>query len=132
MITPRKTNPRVEYRLRQRDLVQSSPSLAEKYPQLKKLAVNLMFYDSTGVTKHQEIKCTLNPEHAKSALWFHCPGGECVGGDFDLSAVLATAVAERRKEHSGELRCQGERGRGDHARVACQSLLRYKLTLTYD
>ncbi len=57
---------------------------------------------------------------------------ECVGGDFDLSQALAQAVADRRKEVAGELRCQGTRKRGDREREPCETLLRYRLGLSYD
>jgi hypothetical protein len=78
------------------------------------------------------MKCKLNLEHAKAVLLFACPGVECLGGDFDLSEVLATAVAEKHKVAKGELRCRGARKRGDRERVPCQTLLRYKLNLDYD
>ena len=91
-----------------------------------------MFYDPNGVTKHQEMKCKLNLEHSKSILCFPCSNGECVGGDFDLSNMLAKAVAARRKVTLGESRCQGARKRPDCEAVPCRSLLRYKLTLAYD
>jgi hypothetical protein len=106
--------------------------MAEKFPRLKALKVNLMYFDAEGVTKNGEMKCTLNVGHAKSVLWFACLGGECVGGDFDLSEALAKAVGARRKIASGEMRCQGQRKRGDRERVPCQALLRYKLMLDYD
>jgi hypothetical protein len=78
------------------------------------------------------MKCKLHVEHARSALWFGCPGVECLGGDFDLSEALAEAVAGSRKVTSGELRCQGKRKRADREVVPCQTLLRYKLILSYD
>ena len=49
-----------------------------------------------------------------------------------MSEDLAKAVAGRRKLATGEVRCQGERKRGDHERVPCKSLLRYKMILDYD
>lgn len=78
------------------------------------------------------MKCRLNVEHAKSAVWFACPAVECLEGDFDLSEALAQAVAARQKVVSGELRCQGTRKRGNREPVACRTLLRYKLNLAYD
>ena len=92
----------------------------------------LEYYDSTGTTKNGEMKCKLNVEHARSLLWFACPGGECLGGDFDLSEALAGAVAKRQKAFAGEMRCQGTRKRGDREQVPCQTMLRYKLNLSYD
>ena len=132
MMPPRKSNPRAEYRLKQRERIDGSPSMAEKFPHLKALTVKLAYYDSKGITKNGEMKCKMNVQQAKSVLWFGCQGGECFGGDFDLSEDLAKAVAARRKLATGELRCQGERKRGDRERVPCQALLQYKMILDYD
>ena len=125
-------NPRREYRLKQRELVEASPLLVKRFPRLKGLKVTLEYYDADGLTKNGEIKCELNVERARAALWFACPGVECMEGDFDLSEALAKAAAGRRKVATGELRCAGTRKRGKDERVPCQTLLRYKLNLNYD
>jgi hypothetical protein len=127
-----KRNPRQEYRLKQRERIDASPSLATEFPQLKGLKVDLEYFDAAGVTKNGEMKCKLNVEHAKSELWFACPGVECLGGDFDLSEPLARAVAARKKVAVGELRCGGTRKRGDRETVPCHTLLRYTFNLKYD
>jgi hypothetical protein len=127
-----KRNARQEYRLKQREQIDASPVLSKKFPRLKALKAFLEFFDAKGITKNGEMKCKLNVEHAKAALWFACPGVECLGGDFDLSKTLAQAVAGQQKMVAGELRCQGTRKRGDRDREPCRTLLRYKLNLTYD
>jgi hypothetical protein len=124
-------NPREEYRLKQREVIEASPFMAKKFPRLKTLGVTLEYFDAAG-TKNGEMKCKLNVEHARSVLWFACPGGDCLGGDFNLTEPLADAVKGFRKTSIGELQCQGTRKRGDRERVACQTLLRYKLILNYD
>jgi len=129
---PRKSNPREEYRLRQRARIEASPVMAKKYPQLKGLGVTLEYFDAAGTTKNGELKCKLNVELARSALWFACPGVECACGDFDLSEAVAKAVAGRRKAATGELRCPGTRKHGDLEPVACGTVLRYRLNLNYD
>jgi hypothetical protein len=126
-----KRNPRQEYRLKQRELIEASPLMAERFPRLKALNVTLEYYDASGITKNGEMKCRMNLEHARSALWFACSGGECIEGDFDLSEALAKAVAEERKVARGEVRCHGTRRRGDREREPCQTLLRYTLKLNY-
>ena len=125
-------NPRREYRLKQREQIEASAFLAKEFPQLKALKVTLEYYDADGVTKNGEMKCKVNVEHARAALWFACPGAECMEGDFDLSRVLAKAAAERRKVMTGEVRCGGTRKRGAHEKAPCRILLRYKLNLNYD
>jgi hypothetical protein len=129
---PRKSNPRQEYRLKQRARIEASAVMAKKYPRLKTLRVMLEYFDAAGTTKNGELKCKLNVRVARSALWFACPGVECTYGDFDLSEALAKAVAGRRKVATGEVRCLGTRKHGDRAPVACGTLLRYKLSLNYD
>ena len=127
-----KRSPRLEYRLKQRERIEASPLLAEKFPGLKALTVSLEFFDSAGRSKQGEMECRLNMERAKSAVWFDCPGAECVGGDFDLSEALREAVAAGHKVVTGERRCQGMRNRWKLEAVVCGTVLRYKVTLNYD
>jgi hypothetical protein len=127
-----KRNARQAYRLKQREQIEASPLMILKFPTLKGLKATLEFFDAKGTTRNGELKWKVNVEHAKSALWFACPGVECLGGDFDLSETLAQAVACRRKLVTGELRCQGTRKRGSRDREPCGTLLRYKLNLNYD
>jgi hypothetical protein len=131
MIAPRKTNPRVEYRLREIQRVNNSASLAEKFPKLESLTVNLVYYDADGLTKTGEVRYKVNVRHARSVFSFVCPSGECMNGDFDLSEAVAHAVAERRKIGEGKIRCLGFRTRPKEARTPCLNLLHYQLTLGY-
>ena len=125
-------NPRREYRLKQREQIEASALLAKRFPELKALKVTLEYYDADGVKKNGEMKCKLNMEHGRSALWFACPGVECMEGDFDLSEALAKAVAGRRKAVTGAQVCPGTRKQGKDGRVPCGALLRYQLNLNYD
>jgi hypothetical protein len=131
MITPRKTNPRAEYRLRETQRVNESISLAHKFPKLKSLKVDLTYFEPDGLTRTGGIKYKVNVEHAKSVFSFVCQSGECLAGDFDLSDALAEAVTKRRKAVEGEIRCQGTRVRPHEEKRTCRNLLRYKLTLGY-
>ena len=131
MIAPRKTNPRVEYRRREIQRVNDSISLAEKFPKLDSLTVNLVYFDADGLTKTGEVRYKVNVRHAKSVFSFVCPSAECMNGDFDLSEAVALAVTGRRKIAEGEIRCQGFHIRAKEAKTPCQNLLHYKLTLGY-
>ncbi len=132
MMHTRKSSPRAEYQLLQSQRAANSVSLAEKFPKLKSLTVNLEHVDAETLARNSELKYTVNVQHAKSVLWFVCPSGECVGGDFDLSDEVAKAVAGRRKLATGELRCQGWHRKAKVERARCPILLRYKLILVYD
>lgn len=131
MIPSRKTNPRAEYRLRQSERANKSVSLAEKFPTLKSLTVNLEYFDTAGLRKNGEMTYKVNLHHAKSVFSFVCRNGECVGGDFDLSSVVAEAVSGRRKIAVGKLQCQGWRTKAKQNKVPCHNLLHYKLSLGY-
>ena len=126
-----KISPRVEYLQTEKVRVLESPSLAEKYRKLKSLTVELSHYDPTGVTRNSQIKYSVNLEHEKSVFRFGCHNHECVRGDYDLSDVLAEAVAAHRKTVSSEMRCQGWRSRAAIDTERCNNILRYKLTLEY-
>jgi len=131
MMPPRKANPRAEYRLREIQRVNSSVSLAEKFPKLKTLRVDLLYFDPDGLTRTGELRYKVNVAHAKSVFSFVCQSGECLAGDFDLSDAVTDAVARRRKVVEGEIRCQGSRTRPKEEKRPCHNLLRYKLTLGY-
>ncbi len=132
MMSSRKLNPRTAYRISQQQRVQESDSLAQRFPTLKSLQINLEYFDRTGATRNGGLKYKANLEHAKSMLYFNCVHDECVGGDFDLSGVLSKAVAGKIKAVNGELRCQGTRtAKGGAGRIPCNNILKYKLTLAY-
>jgi hypothetical protein len=43
-----RAGPRLEYREQENLQVENAPSLAEQFPQLKSLTVDLSYFDSTG------------------------------------------------------------------------------------
>lgn len=123
---------RAEYLLEEKERVKASPSLGEKFPGLKSLSVILTYVAPGCLTPHSEIKCVFNLAHAKSLFRFDCPNNECVGGNFDLTAELSRAVAERRESATGEARCEGWQSKTTIGRVQCGHVLRYKLSLEFD
>lgn len=131
MRTPTKTNPREEFRRHQIQRANDSITLAQKFPALKSLKVDLTYFDSDGLTKTGELRYRVNVNCAKSVFSFTCPCGECIEGDFDLSAAVAGAVGRKEKITEGEIRCEGWRIQPKQVRKACQNLMRYKLNLGY-
>ena len=128
----RKLNPRAEYRLRRNEEINNSATLAEKFPTLKTLRVDLEYFDSTGTARSGGMKYKVNLEHGKSLFCFNCVNSDCAGGDYDLTRELAEAIARKRKLVSGEARCHGTRHNKDRKEhKPCDSILRYKLTLGY-
>ena len=131
MMRHQKTSPRSDYRRRERERVNESVSLSEKFSELKSLTVELAYFSPEGVNQNSQLKCTANPDHAKSVFRFDCLNDECIRGDFDLSEELATVVAEHGKTASGEVRCQGWQSKATVGEVHCHHILRYTLSLGY-
>ena len=127
-----KHGPRAEYRQVEIQRVKDSATLAQAFGELKSLTVDLAYFDQEGHTKSGNIKYTVNLAHSKSLFRFDCPNNECVGGDFDLSAELANAVANRNTVGEGVLTCQGWRSKTTIGEMSCLNVLRYKFSLGYD
>ena len=126
-----KFTPRADYRMAEAQRTQASVSLAEKFRELKALTVEFAYFNPEGVTRNSQIKYTVNPDNAKSVFRLDCMNSECVGGDFDLSAAVAQAVAGRQATVSGEMCCQGWLSKTTIDRIHCHNIMRYKLSLEY-
>jgi hypothetical protein len=109
--------------------VEKSASLAVKYPRLKALKMNLLYFDREIVSRGQGILYRANVETAKSMLHFNCPSSLCKGGGFDLSKVLRSAVTELRKSVVGVRHCQGSRDEETGKTIPCKSILHFKMTV---
>jgi len=131
MTHTQRNSPRGEYLQQENLRVLESHTMAEKFPALKSLTVDLGHYDSEGRSRNSQIKYTVNLAHAKSVFRVACHNHECVRGDFDLSEVLAEAVAARRPVVTGEMCCQGWRSKTAIDTLPCHNILRYTMTLGY-
>ena len=131
MTHQQKFSPRAEHRQQESQRTHDSASLAERFPQLKSMTVNLLCFNPEGVSKSSEIKYTVNLAHARSVFLVDCPNNECIRGDFDLSAELASAVAAKRETMTGEKCCQGWMSKTTIDSVRCRHILRYTFSLGY-
>lgn len=131
MTHQQKASPRGIYIQQENQRVLESACLSEKFRTLKSLTVELEYYDPEGLARSSHIKYTVNLDHAKSVFRFACHNSDCVGGDFDLSRVLADAVSETQTSATGEICCQGWRSKATMDSVHCHNLLRFKLRLAY-
>jgi hypothetical protein len=122
---------RAEFRKQQSERVSKSASLSTSFPRLKSLKVELSFCTPDGVTRSSEVKYSVNLDYAKSVFQFDCLNNECVRGDFDLSTVLAQAVAKRETNVVGEMCCHGWRNKDSIEETQCRRLLRYELNLGF-
>lgn len=111
--------------------VEKSTSLAVRYPQLKTLTVNLLYFDRDIVPWGHGLLYRANLQTARSLLHFHCPSSCCNGGGFDLSKHLNSAVAEHRKSIDCQVPCRGSRDQESGKMVRCESVLHFKMSLTF-
>ncbi|MBC8096176.1 MAG: hypothetical protein H7Y43_10215 [Akkermansiaceae bacterium] len=126
-----KLGARAEYRQKEGQRIIESPPLATKFPKLKSLKVNLEFFPPESEVRSSQIKYVVNLAHAKSIFRFDCLNKECIRGDFDLTEVLTTAIAAKKKVVEGELRCGGWRNKESIKVTLCRNILRYKFNLGY-
>ena len=126
-----KISERAEHRVEHSQRMTAAPPLADEFPHLRSLTMELGQYDGEGVTRMSQMKQSLNLKHTSSIVRIHCGNMDCVRGDFDLTGDIADAVASRRLSATGELRCQGWRNEAVIDRIRCGRILRYKLTLEY-
>ena len=126
-----KISAREEFRQQESLRIMASNSLSAAFPKLKALKAELTYHPPEGVARSSQIKYAVNLDHAKSVFRFECLNKECVRGDFDLSELLAKAVAAKRKTLAGELSCQGWRNKDSIKTIQCRNILRYKLSLAY-
>ncbi|MCI0748411.1 MAG: hypothetical protein L0Y58_23645 [Verrucomicrobia subdivision 3 bacterium] len=126
-----KNEARIEYRVQQTQRAGDSPSLSDTFPELKSLSVDLGHFDSEGISRASQIKYMVNLKQARSVFRIDCANRECIGGDFDLSDEIRSAVGERRAVAAGELRCRGWLSHATIDSARCGKILRYKLNLEY-
>jgi len=111
--------------------VRESATLADRFQEMKSLVVDLAYFGTRSVARLSQVKYTVNLAHARSLFRFQCPNNDCTGGDFDLSAELANAVAARRTTATGEVVCQGWHRKSTSPKAACAHTLRYTLNIGY-
>lgn len=131
-VRPRpKAELRKAYRRKAFERAEKSPSLAMAYPRLKTLSMDLLYFDHEIVSFGHGLRYRANLETAKSMLQFTCPSTLCHRGGFDLSNELSCAIAERRKAVEGEVHCHGSRHQETGKAVPCESILHFKMILTF-
>jgi hypothetical protein len=123
--------PRAEFRKKESQRMLEAPSLADQFPKLKRLKVDLAFHAVASAASSSDVKYLVNLGHTKSVFRFDCLNNECVRGDFDLSEPLAQAVAAHKTIAMGELHCQGWHSKDTIHQVRCSRVLRYKISLGF-
>jgi hypothetical protein len=111
--------------------IEKSATVAVMYPELKTLAVNLLYFDRGIVSWGHGLRYRANLETAKSMLHFNCPSSLCKDGGFDLSRNLSSAVAQHQKSIVGAMHCPGSRDQETGKATPCECILHYKINLTF-
>ena len=111
--------------------MQESLTLAEKFPALKALTIDLGYFNALGTSKNSQIRFTPNLDTGKSVVRIDCPNRGCIRGDFDLTDELASAIATQQPSVAGEICCRGWQSKTTIDTVPCHNILRYTLNLTY-
>jgi hypothetical protein len=122
---------RSEHRQSQSLRVDGSPTLAVKFAELKALTVDFTYLDAAGTSRNRRIKHVINIERARSVLLVECLNPYCIRGDFDLSEVIARAVAVRERRVLGQMRCQGWLDGASVGRVHCHQQISFTITIDY-
>jgi len=127
----RKKGARATYQERQGRRVKEALTLAQEFPRLKSLTVNIRHLDSDSPDNAHPLRFAVNIQHAKAVLRFHCPNNECIRGDFDLTGELAKAVKRRCATVTGEMPCPGWLSKDTIGTLRCHNVLNYTLHLDY-
>ena len=127
----KKLTPRFDYRQKESLRASQSPTLAERFEELRALTVDFSYLSPEGVSRNRQIKYTVNIEKARSVFRIECLNHDCVGGDYDLTELLAQAVDQRQTRATGEMCCQGWQDKDSIDKVHCHHKLAFTLALEY-
>jgi len=112
--------------LRQRSY-QAAPSVAELFPALEELAVELRFVDPDGKVRPSPFTRIFVPD-MQAFFEFQCPLRECSGGGFDLSQEIPRALGKGTSADHAVIRCKGRRDRPSSDEKHCLLELKFELT----
>jgi hypothetical protein len=89
---------------------ESTPTLAERYPKVAEISVNLQF-TLPGGKPHSSPHRRLFMPDMQAFFSVQCPDRDCSDGGFDLEQAAEAAVRSRNHEDSGQIVCKGKRNR---------------------
>jgi hypothetical protein len=103
-------------------------ALRVAFPTVQQLRLELSFEGSAASTPAAQSH-VLHPA-ARAFFEFRCPYADC-DGEFDLTSAVNTALANKTGKTRGTLQCPGHRPEQHGSRKACNLLLSYAITATY-
>ena len=106
----------------------AAPALRVAFPAVEQLRLELKFEGAaTNIPTDQSH--VLHPP-ARAFFEFPCPYADC-DGQFDLTGVVSTTLANGLPAAEGVLKCSGQRLDRSASRIPCQLDLRYAFTVMY-
>lgn len=104
----------------------AAPVLAEKYPGIREVGVEMRFTDPEGRLTPSPQRRTYLAD-MRAYFDFLCPLKDCEDGGFALNTAIQQSLSKSGAGRTGKLSCQGRRSRGSEKGRACELELEYKV-----
>ncbi len=93
--------------------------VSERFPQVKKIRLEVEFFDATGARVQR--RCRDLPPDAYALFEMKCPLDST---PLNLKPIVTRMISDRAKDRSGEVKCTGSRPGTDHSAT-------YVITIEY-
>lgn len=106
----------------------AAPVLAEKYPGIEEVGIEMRFTDP-------ERRLTPSPQRRtymgdmRAYFDFLCPLKDCEDGGFALNKAILQSLSKAGPGRAGKMSCQGRRSRGSEKGRACELELEYRVVV---
>lgn len=107
----------------------AAQALRSAFPSVQQLRLDMQFEGTAAANTPAPQSHVLYPP-ARAFFTFPCPYADC-DGQFDLSAAVNAALADRAHRVEGLLECSGTRVGDRASRQPCLLRLLHKITATY-
>ena len=131
MAAKKKRPDAIDERVLQRDQQRlRAPKIAEKYPQIAAIGLDITYedYDGDRSRAAQQMNFSLQ---APAFFEFNCPLRECVLGGFNFGSIVGGAIEEKAPGKSGTVSCPGWQDRERLHKHRCYLKAYYVLRLQY-
>lgn len=105
---------------------QAVPTVAEQFPTLDELAVEMRFLDPEGKV-HPSPSRRLFAPSMQAFFDFQCPMRECSGGGYNMTTIVPRALTGKNPVTTGKMQCKGQRQRVGTGNSPCLLELTYEV-----
>ena len=109
------------------ELYRAAPAIGN-YRGVGEVSVDMRFHDPEGKLQPSP-RSRLFATDMQAFFDFPCPQRDCVGGGFDATSELQTALGKHRNGFNNKLSCHGKRSRSDAKNQPCNIELTYVMTI---